>query len=1010
MKKLSVFLIFILIIGMISPVVYASGDTIEFSALDYAGISNASIYEADGCIQIRAGGYALYQVDLGTMATDKITLRFRSNTSSRGSIDIRLGSASGEVIGTVDTVNTVPESDWYTYHVVDVYLSHKIQGNQSFVIYNNKGIYSLHNIFVNLVDPNAVARSIASMENADAFEDISNDSNKTEINLMTQLGVFDKTDKNFMPNTPLTRIEFMKMLGSLIDAEQYSSVISPFADVAEDDENKGLLSGLYNLGIIRGGTDGNFYPDTFITVEQLASVFVSALGYRVIPDSDVNALSITKRLKLFAGIDTSDKYVNKSEAAKFLYNLFIADYLKESIFSSKEIKYEKTSNFLEKMTEYYHGVGVVTANYDTALYTPRNDADNVFIGEERFYSKDVNTSDFLGILCEYFYYEKDGQKHIAAVYPSKKAKVEVYKSSKDVYFEEISEKMISVAVGDEEAEEYKLDSSTAIIYNGIALDKSLTSLIGEDKFIGTITLINNDGGDALDCVWIDHARSVVAGSVTPDRIYDSLAKEEIDLNNSIITLIVDGEAKDVKSIEYGDVLTVYQSVNSSGNKLVRIIGDRRIVSGKISQISYGKLSISGNEYEVDPKCNVEFYVGLDGNFGLNAYNLIVNYEKHTSEDYMLGMYMDVDYDSNGLNYDTKIKLLTEKQGIVICDFADKVILDGVTVKDAKDIYDGVGKFVGFDDVRKNTPVLYQLNSENQIVMMDTEKSGSESNEDSLTKIDENQEWRTLGNVLVNRDWIYKHPYRSTLKTIALNSEGIEDNYMILNGFDASEEWIYAVPYSFKKDSIIADLVISEDYEGDMVSGEEPFVFKKVSNAINNDGEVSLYIHGINSGAEVRYEMDADTYQGDIKKLVDSLKEGDLVQVGLTRSKISKIQLIYLPGGARTNSARIEAMINNTSRVSPDKAMIEGTSYCGNIVLVEDGFVQVDCGDKDINGNDIYRTWNFRGGVVTLNKTDSSKYDVVNNQELSAVFAGDTVVVYLSYRTIDSIYIYRNSQS
>ena len=219
------------------------------------------------------------------------------------------------------------------------------------------------------------------------------------------------------------------------------------------------------------------------------------------------------------------------------------------------------------------------------------------------------------------------------------------------------------------------------------------------------------------------------------------------------------------------------------------------------------------------------------------------------------------------------KLLTEKQGIVICDFADKVILDGVTVKDAKDIYDGVGKFVGFDDVRKNTPVLYQLNSENQIVMMDTEKSGSESNEDSLTKIDENQEWRTLGNVLVNRDWIYKHPYRSTLKTIALNSEGIEDNYMILNGFDASEEWIYAVPYSFKKDSIIADLVISEDYEGDMVSGEEPFVFKKVSNAINNDGEVSLYIHGINSGAEVRYEMDADTYQGDIKKLVDSLKEG-----------------------------------------------------------------------------------------------------------------------------------------
>ena len=88
----------------------------------------------------------------------------------------------------------------------------------------------------------------------------------------------------------------------------------------------------------------------------------------------------------------------------------------------------------------------------------------------------------------------------------------------------------------------------------------------------------------------------------------------------------------------------------------------------------------------------------------------------------------------------------------------------------------------------------------------------------------------------------------------------------------------------------------------------------------------------------------------------------------------------------------------------------GTSYCGNIVLVEDGFVQVDCGDKDINGNDIYRTWNFRGGVVTLNKTDSSKYDVVNNQELSAVFAGDTVVVYLSYRTIDSIYIYRNNQS
>ena len=73
---------------------------------------------------------------------------------------------------------------------------------------------------------------------------------------------------NFNPDLPITRAEVVKMLCGVFGIE--NSEITSFNDVDRNSWYAGFIGGAYNAGLLKGGNDGNFYPETDITRQDLA--------------------------------------------------------------------------------------------------------------------------------------------------------------------------------------------------------------------------------------------------------------------------------------------------------------------------------------------------------------------------------------------------------------------------------------------------------------------------------------------------------------------------------------------------------------------------------------------------------------------------------------------------------------------------------------------------------------------------------------------------------------------
>lgn len=805
MKKIITLLITAIMLLNMCPVVFGAADEeIHISAVDYISRS-ASVRDDNSVgpgIQAVGGGTITYSLSLGELQVNMIRLRFRTGPVEAGTMELRLDSANGKLLGTVDA-KQMEGIDWFTVSTAYIPLEEPITGDVVLCIANKKGTHTFHEIVLETKDPNAVEREFTSLSGIDSFRDIADDANKMEINLMAQLGLISTESVTFLPERPVTRVEFVEMLGKAIKAESYASTgVPPFRDVEDDDEAVKVLEGLYNLGIIKGDADGNFRAKDFITLQEVASVCVNALGYRALP-SGATVWQIANRLGIFKGIDDSEMSLNRSESARVLYNLFLAETLVPSMVTEEGIVYVSQENYIENNSDFFYGKGVVSANYYTDLYVPIEEKDTVTIDGFEFNAGDTRASDLLGVECEYFYYEVNEEKFLAAIYPNKKATIKEVKSGDRIEFEEISERQIAYFDNEKEYE-CRLDVTTAIIYNGIALDCPLKSLVDASDFVGTITLIDNDNNRVFDCVWIDHPKTMVISSLGAGKILDEDTGFVLDTEDGRVFLFKNGSQTKITVLKVGDVLSVYQSANKTEEPLTRVIADQRIVNGTVEMLKDDIIVIDGMEYKCAKECDEDIYIGLKADFYLNAYNRIVTYKIASERNSKIGLFMAAAVDGKAFSDDVKIRILTENNDMEVFQCSDVIKADGVSIKKPLEFYNGKDEFVGIANVPVKTPVLYEVDSQNRLCMIDTELTGRETEDDVLTKLGEGDNWWTFGSVLINADWEYIHPYRSGIKTIALTADNNEDNYSILSGVDGREKMIFGIPYTFKRDSIIAE--------------------------------------------------------------------------------------------------------------------------------------------------------------------------------------------------------------
>lgn len=964
----------------------ASADSaIEIDAQSYTKIaSGVTLNKSSICI--RKGTWALYEVEFSSIPTT-VELSVASDRSSAGLVELRFGSEKGEVLASMNIKDFLTQDTWGRT-ICNANINKKLKGTQIIAVSGGGVAFDFYSMtFYGAED--SVQKKMLSQPVEDEFTDIADEPGRNKINALGQLGIAGETGGIYNPRLPMTRLMFASMLGRAINAELYAQDTLPFTDIAADAPEAKTLAGLYNLGIINGTADGKFNPLGFIKPNEAAIICTRALGYTFMDFSDADLMNLAVRLKLFRDVDSKALALTKADGAAIIYNMLLSDYMFPHGIEGSNILYEPQKDAIDMYSNIKYGEGIVTENYYTSLYKGKTADARICIDGEEYLPGETDAASYLGTLCNYFYTETNGNRLLKAIVQSDDVDITLFESAPQQKLKTLSENSIEFYDGDKLCK-FKLNSQTAIIYNGVALDTPLSSLVDASEFVGKITMIDNDGNRVQDCVWIDSAENMVVGGVSGSLVYDLLSGTAIDTDDGCFELYLEGKSQIVKSLKTGTVLTVYRSVNKSGDKLVRATSALTQISGMVCKL-YDVFAVIGEQdYKISGDLDDMLYVGDTGIFYTNDFGHIVRFEKN-DDTLKVGCFFGVDHGQNGLSVAPSVKLLTEDKGIVILNTAERVVADGITIKSPTDLYKGAGEFAGLGNIRLNTPVLYKLDNNGRLCLIDTVEQGSQERNDGLTRLGASESFKHYGGLLLTTpDLSCKYPVPAKAKVIRLSSDGREENHRIVTGLSTGDKTFSAIPYTSDSDSMIADIVVWENCDTGVGKWGTPFVVTKMAMIYDEVQEAAVpCLYGCAATNNVTYIIDEQSYRTDagFKKLIDSLVIGDVVWPATTGDRLSNAEIILLSSGEQSNSAGVEAVLCPGEKYIKDGGTSKGKVVFGQVVRVEDGYARVQ-----YDSPDSFETFNVSGAqVASVDKEDDGRVTAVNKMNSTSIFEGQFIV-------------------
>lgn len=107
------------------------------------------------------------------------------------------------------------------------------------------------------------------------FTDIQNSFARDEITLLHKQGIVIGDEKGrFNPAKPVTRAEFVTMLGRTLGIKQVNSPLQVFRDVSNENWANGWIQAAAQLGIVGGTSPATFAPGKFISRQEAAAILV----------------------------------------------------------------------------------------------------------------------------------------------------------------------------------------------------------------------------------------------------------------------------------------------------------------------------------------------------------------------------------------------------------------------------------------------------------------------------------------------------------------------------------------------------------------------------------------------------------------------------------------------------------------------------------------------------------------------------------------------------------------
>lgn len=477
------------------------------------------------------------------------------------------------------------------------------------------------------------------------------------VDRLAGLGILQGDEGGLRLEDNLIRGEFCALITRILGLDDSMSAFDThFYDVKSDHWASGYINAVYSMGLISGYGDGCFCPDNDITYIEAVKILVCLTGYDAVADEGKvypdGYLALGAKLGITDGTTINSMPITRQTAAKLIYNTLSVVPL-EPVYGSENYRVNDGKSTLYDMLLEARGLieikGVVIENEFSSLYESSKECEKGYITVDVAESNpDEELGGYLKLKTNGDYNDYLGYSVVGYVKRSSgKSEYEIFSIARDdenslktILPEdaELFEDYIECCNGNNtKAEKIKFDSDVIYMYNN-RLSEKLTT---EDKIIynGQYRLLDNDGDNRIEVVFIDEYESFVADSINESKFTIYFANKQLYRGAGNIKYDIDDDEKvfeltDDKNspMAFADIKPGYgvSIMQSEDGIYTKLIISKESVAGIVEGINHSGnyVVINEKQYKFSLDSNGKAYADVamsdDATFVLDVYGKIID--------------------------------------------------------------------------------------------------------------------------------------------------------------------------------------------------------------------------------------------------------------------------------------------------------------------------------------------------------------------------------------------------
>lgn len=750
------------------------------------------------------------------------------------------------------------------------------------------------------VDAETVADDTSAV--IDFFESI------TQKDIFGRFRTMDAKDK-------MTRKDFALLVSSLIPMDMKTEV-DVFVDLPDDKVYSDAINKLFNMNIISGNGNGQFFPDNQIENIQVLQILANMLGY-----GDYAKLKGGYPIGVIAAFRQhnviSDSYLSCDATVENILEIvkeaLIANLMEVKEISSTESTYKQSdATFLSVNYDIYMAEGVLSADGTIDINTLGDvDKDIIVVDGISYACKDeLIAEDLIGHNVELFYRDIDGIRESVYLFPVKNSKIVVNAE----HIIGLSNNVFSYQIDDMREKKIALDSSADYIYNGVVMENLNSTLMQPDD--GRITFIDNDKDSKYDVIIIEDYDSFVVASTSDMGNHKMIYPEDkfdaypVKIDKEM-TEIFDfaGNRLSISKIDTGKSITV-AGITDDAKKIViakKIYCDVDTFTGAVKSIgktnARSYLNISGEKYYIAhtvKSSKVAFPMSVQLEYKLDYFGKILDYTMvgDISEQVSIGYLIDAMVDTLPFETTVKIKIYTDFNKMMVYDTASRVKIDGITTRTPQ--IDVMNKISSSGEVVPQL-VLFKLDNNGKINFLDLATPVDDYSEaysvdnrlrvtyPKTSSLIHNKAQNILGSrIALDNNTKIMH-VASNSSTAEISDYGFTSDLSIL----MNEGGYTAAAYSYDLEGIFADILVVYDIKN--VPNVYYGVVNEIYAALHNE-EVHTFVEFLRKDGTYNHPAATDTIITNAKGLDGSgtyeVTKGDLVRYYVYDNEITNIAVMF----------------------------------------------------------------------------------------------------------------------